>query len=108
MRELLKQAIVRGMGGEYARHVLRAFDQAEQPVPAPHAAAIAGAPVERVTPRELEILRLIAAGLRNQEIAGQLFISTSTVKRHVANIYAKLGATHRAEAVAKASALRLL
>ena len=53
-------------------------------------------------------MRLVAAGLKNREIADQLFISTSTVKRHVANIYAKLGATHRTEAVAKANALRLL
>jgi LuxR family maltose regulon positive regulatory protein len=46
--------------------------------------------------------------MRNQEIAEQLFISLSTVKRHVANAYGKLGASHRTEAVARANALDLL
>jgi LuxR family maltose regulon positive regulatory protein len=71
-------------------------------------APAAGGLVEPLTPREIEILRLIAAGLRNQEIADQLFISLLTVKRHVANAYGKLGAAHRTEAVARATALGLL
>ena len=64
--------------------------------------------VEPLTAREVEILRLIGAGMRNQEIADQLFISLSTVKRHIANTYGKLGVSHRTEAVAKATELRLL
>ena len=51
--------------------------------------------------REVEILRLIAAGMRNQEIADELVISLSTVKRHIANTYGKLGVSHRTEAVAR-------
>ena len=47
------------------------------------------------------ILRLVAAGMRNQEIADQLVISLATVKRHIANAYGKLGVTHRTEAVAR-------
>lgn len=54
-----------------------------------------------LTRREFEILHLIRRGLRNKEIAAQLFISPSTVKRHVANIYAKMGVTHRTAAVAQ-------
>jgi LuxR family maltose regulon positive regulatory protein len=61
-----------------------------------------------LTPRELAILRLIAVGLRNQEIAGELSISPATVKRHIANIYAKLGAGHRTEALVRANELNLL
>jgi ATP/maltotriose-dependent transcriptional regulator MalT len=61
-----------------------------------------------LTSRELEILRLIAAGLRNQEIADQLFISPATVKRHIANVYNKLDARHRTEALKRAGALNLL
>ena len=50
---------------------------------------------------ELEILRLIAAGMRNEEIADHLVISLSTVKRHISNTYGKLGVDHRTEAVAR-------
>ena len=63
---------------------------------------------EPLTAREIEILRLIAAGLRNQEIADRLFVRLPTVKRHVANAYGKLGVSHRTEAVARANELNLL
>ena len=52
-----------------------------------------------LTARETEVLRLIAQGLSNPEIAGQLFISEATVKTHINNTFAKIGARHRAEAV---------
>jgi DNA-binding NarL/FixJ family response regulator len=65
---------------------------------------IAGLPAELpagdgLTARETEVLRLIARGLSNPEIAGQLFISEATVKTHINNTFAKIGARHRAEAV---------
>ena len=63
---------------------------------------------EPLTVREVEILRLVATGMRNQEIADHLFISLSTVKRHIANAYGKLGVSHRTEAVARANELNLL
>ncbi|MGW7680088.1 response regulator [Kribbella sp. NPDC054772] len=52
-----------------------------------------------LTARETEVLRLIARGLSNQEIAEQLFIGEATVKTHINNTFAKIGARHRAEAV---------
>ena len=52
-----------------------------------------------LTARETEVLRLIAQGLSNPEIAGRLFISEATVKTHINNTFAKIGARHRAEAV---------
>jgi predicted ATPase/DNA-binding CsgD family transcriptional regulator len=55
-----------------------------------------------LTPRELEILRLLAAGRSSQEIADDLFISAHTVKRHIANILGKLEVSSRAAAVALA------
>ena len=55
---------------------------------------------QQLTPRESEILNLLAAGLGNKEIAWQLGISDHTVKYHVASIFNKLGASTRAEAVA--------
>jgi predicted ATPase/DNA-binding CsgD family transcriptional regulator len=51
-----------------------------------------------LTPRELEVLRLLAAGRSDREIAGELFISHRTVHRHVAGVYAKLGVSSRAAA----------
>ena len=53
--------------------------------------------------RELEVLALVADGMRNSEIAGQLYIAEGTVKRHLTNIYSKLGATSRTDAVRKAA-----
>jgi two-component system, NarL family, response regulator LiaR len=52
-----------------------------------------------ITPRELEILQLIAAGLSNQEIADKLFVSANTVKTHSSRLFDKLGARRRTEAV---------
>src|SRR6185437_9479317 len=52
-----------------------------------------------LTPREAEVLRLIAAGQTNREIARSLFVSEATVKTHVNRIFAKTGARDRAQAV---------
>ncbi len=63
---------------------------------------------ETLTERELEVLRLLARGLSNKAIGGQLYISETTAKFHVGNILRKLGVTRRAEAVYEASKLGLL
>ncbi|MFG2262097.1 response regulator [Streptomyces sp. NPDC048720] len=54
---------------------------------------------ESLSAREAEVLDLVAQAYSNAEIAGELFITESTVKRHLSNIYAKLGATSRLDAV---------
>ncbi len=64
--------------------------------------------VEPLTQRELEVLHLIAAGLNNRAIAEELVITVGTLKRHISNIYGKLGVTNRVQAVAKARELGLL
>jgi len=56
-------------------------------------------PVESLTPRELEVLEMLAEGLLNKEIADRLHISEHTVKFHVSSIIGKLGASNRTEAV---------
>ena len=61
-----------------------------------------------LTPREREILKLMAEGLNNREIAAALTISLSTAKFHVSSVLAKLGVTNRVEAVALALAKRLV
>jgi DNA-binding NarL/FixJ family response regulator len=65
-------------------------------------------PGELLTPRELEVLGLIAQGHRNREIAAALFIAESTVKVHVRHILERLGVRSRAEAVARYERLRRL
>jgi LuxR family maltose regulon positive regulatory protein len=61
-----------------------------------------------LSPREVEVLRLVSDGLTDKEIAARLVLSQHTVHRHVSNIYAKLGCSTRAAAVAKASRMSLL
>ncbi|MBV9217338.1 MAG: response regulator transcription factor [Acidobacteria bacterium] len=61
-----------------------------------------------ISKRESEVLDLIAAGLSNQDIAERLFVSNSTVKTHVSNVLAKLDASRRTEAIARAKELRII
>jgi DNA-binding CsgD family transcriptional regulator len=64
--------------------------------------------VEPLSERELEVLRLLAAGKPNQQIAKELVVAVNTVKKHVAHILDKLGAANRTEATARARELGLL
>jgi DNA-binding NarL/FixJ family response regulator len=61
-----------------------------------------------LSPRELEVLTLLTEGHSNRDIAASLYISSGTVKRHLTNIYGKLGASTRLEAVRKAQQLGIL
>ena len=70
--------------------------------------AAAGEDRKGLTPREIEVLRLISEGLNNQAIAERLFISEHTVHRHVANTLTKLNVSSRSAAVAQAGRLGLL
>lgn len=84
----------------------------EPPGEAPEDAASPARPVEPfgdpLSARELAVLRLLAAGRTNKEIAGELFVAEGTVKAHVAGVYRKLGVHSRAEAVSKAADQNLL
>jgi LuxR family maltose regulon positive regulatory protein len=64
--------------------------------------------VEEPSPAELAVLRYLATGLSRRDIAGRLYISLNTVKSHTRELYRKLGASSRADAVARADALGLL
>ena len=70
-----------------------------------------GAPAARgagLTKREVEVLRLVAKGMSNQEVAASLVISEHTVHRHVSNVFGKLGVSSRAAAVAQAAKFDLI
>jgi DNA-binding NarL/FixJ family response regulator len=75
-----------------------------EPVPAAHAASAAPA----LTPREREVLDLVATGATNREIAGELHLSPHTVKEHTSTLYRKLSARNRADAVLRAQRLGIL
>jgi LuxR family maltose regulon positive regulatory protein len=75
---------------------------------APPAPRRARAREQLITPREVEILRLVSEGLTDGEIAARLVLSKHTVHRHLQNAYARLGCSSRASAVAKANRLNLL
>jgi LuxR family maltose regulon positive regulatory protein len=64
--------------------------------------------VDPLSPRELEVLRLIASGASNRDVARELVVSLGTVKKHLNNIFAKLGAHSRTQAVARAREADLL
>jgi LuxR family maltose regulon positive regulatory protein len=67
-----------------------------------------GALAELLTPRELEIMRLICKGYSNPEIASELVVTINTIKKHTSNIYGKLGVRSRTQAIARAQELHLV
>lgn len=80
-----------------------AFVARADPVPSPPAAAeVREDAAALLSPRERRVLDLLAEGRSNKEIARELGVSANTVKTHLANVYAKLGARRRTEAVAAA------
>jgi DNA-binding NarL/FixJ family response regulator len=81
---LLSPSVTRRVIQEVTRHQRR-------PVPPPD--------LDRLTQRELEVLRLVAEGLSNAEIAARLYLSEATVKTHTSNVLAKLGLRDRVQAV---------
>ncbi|WP_233097935.1 response regulator transcription factor [Dictyobacter vulcani] len=63
---------------------------------------------QQLSKRELEVLRLLAAGSSNQEMAEKMIIGLNTVKTHLSNIYGKLGVRNRIQAVTHARELHIL
>jgi LuxR family maltose regulon positive regulatory protein len=117
MRALLAQLSAARRGQQHAARridpgylaaLLRACGQADA-APAPRRAAAAPPGLaEPLTDRELDVLRLIAAGKSNQRIAHDLVVALDTVKTHVTHILGKLGAANRTEAAARARQLGLI
>ena len=103
MARLLFQARAHHLGTPYLTELLSAL-----PVESGTAAPASQPLVEPLSARELEVLALIAAGHSNEEIASKLIISVKTAKRHISNIYGKLGVKSRTQAVALARELKLV
>lgn len=99
MLHLLRQ-LAANQHAPYLQTLIAAFPAALQ-------GATAGL-VESLSPRELEVLRLIAVGLSNKQITTELTVSLNTVKKHTSHIYDKLGVNGRTQAIARARELNLL
>jgi len=101
MASLLRQSVSKGISPGYASRLLEAFGGPAKRLPA-------GPLSEPLSERGLEVLRLIASGMSNAEISRALFVALSTVKKHINNIYRKLGTHSRTSALAHARKLNLL
>jgi LuxR family maltose regulon positive regulatory protein len=128
-----EQSDITEQAAAYATHLLECFEEAPpaaqsgQPMITPPSASapvgqvssavtaannseeteLPGAPV-LLTPREIDVLRLLAEGLANKDIAARLYLSINTVRIHSSNLYAKLEVANRTQAVARARALGYL
>ncbi|HUL25034.1 MAG TPA: response regulator transcription factor [Streptosporangiaceae bacterium] len=94
----------------YLGRLARSFEDATAATPrnAAEAKPIVSRLVDPLTEREQQVLRLLAVGEPNQQIAKELVVSLDTVKKHVSHILGKLGAGSRTEATARARELGLL
>ncbi len=92
----------------YVRKLLNAFLRQEEGMDTSAHRKSPPGMVEQLSERELEILRLVAEGNSNQQIADALFIATGTVKKHLNNIFGKLGVQSRTQCVARGRELNVL
>ena len=103
-----QRAPARDIDPDYLAGLLRACGQAGAAPPSRRAAAALPGMAEPLTDREVEVLRLLAAGRSNQRIAHELVVALDTVKKHVTQVLGKLGAANRTEAAARARQLGLI
>jgi LuxR family maltose regulon positive regulatory protein len=111
MAQLLLEAAARGIMPDYTAKLLAAFEAEEQRSAGKSRLPISPPPqplVEPLSPRELEVLQLIAQGLSNREISERLFLALDTIKGHNRRIYSKLGVKSRTQAINKARSLNIL
>jgi LuxR family maltose regulon positive regulatory protein len=105
---VLRSCVAQGIAPEWSGRLLAALSERSPDTEEVFRHGAASSLVEPLTERELEVLRLAAAGLSNQAIAEQLFLTVGTVKSHLHSIYGKLDAAGRFSAVARARELHLV
>ena len=108
MAQLLSEAAARGLNSDYVAKLMAAFKAEVYKTEGASSLPSAQPLIEPLGLREMEILRLIAQGLSNQEISERLFLALSTIKGHNRNIFAKLQVQRRTEAIARGRELGLL
>lgn len=91
--------VVKEMALDRLLEAIRVVHSGEQYIPTQVAARIAERLLARLSPREMEVLKLLAKGLSNKEIAAQLGLVVGTIKIYVANIFNKLGVSDRTQAL---------
>ncbi|MCR6657723.1 MAG: response regulator transcription factor [Opitutus sp.] len=94
--------VVKEMALESLLEAIRTVHRGEQYIPAQIASRIGERMLAQLSPREMDVLKLLAKGLSNKEIAAQLGLVVGTVKIHVANIFSKLGVSDRTQALVTA------
>jgi LuxR family transcriptional regulator, maltose regulon positive regulatory protein len=119
MAALLRRALARDICRQYVEHLLAAFptpaynvdtqpgaERVDHVASTPATSGAEPSPIiEAVTARELQVLRLLAVGASNAELARELVVEQSTIKTHLIHLYEKLGVHNRTQAVARAHAL---
>jgi LuxR family maltose regulon positive regulatory protein len=108
MAQLVSETTARGVMSGYAGKLLAAFDAEERRSQPKPELSPAQPLIEPLSQRELEVLRLIAQGLSNQEIGERLFVALDTIKGHNRRIFDKLQVQRRTEAIARGRELGLL
>jgi LuxR family maltose regulon positive regulatory protein len=108
MAELLSATAVHGIRPDYVNKLLAAFEAEKKDEHLTSSILAPSTLVEPLSPRELEVLRLIAQGLSNQDIGQRLFLALDTAKCHNRRIFEKLQVQRRTEAIARARELDLL
>jgi LuxR family maltose regulon positive regulatory protein len=106
LRQMLGENVSPGPRAEYILRILEAFPQktpARRPQEGQHPALLAP-----LTPREMDVLRLLAVGLSNREIAEKLYLSPNTLRVYTTNLYSKMDVHNRTQAVTRAQMLGLI